>query len=373
MNAVDVLVIGGGPAGTTAAIAAAQAGATTMLVEQRRSPRTKVCGCCLSDAAVAALHSIGAGDALRGAAPLRTVRLVSGAREVSIERGAGASLSRRALDERLAGLARAAGVTVVEGRRAKVRGGGIVAMGAGAADEVHAGTVVVADGIGGTSLDGIDGFGWAVAARSRIGIGAELPAWTVDCDPGEIRMHVSRSGYVGCVRLEDGAIDVAAAVTPAALRSAGSPADYARTALGACVRDEAALRAARWSGTPLLTRRRRSIAARGILVAGDAAGYVEPFTGEGMGWAIMAGIAAGRHASTCVRTPDAWRAWPEAWRGIVGAPRLRCRMVALALRQPALVMAAIAAGAALPGALGAFASAIGRRPVDRTPAGASIT
>lgn len=358
----DVVVIGGGPAGTCAAIAAARAGLDAVLVERRRYPKAKACGCCLSDAAVGVLEALGAGDLLSDAIPIRSVRLVSGRREVVIPRAAGAAISRRALDARLATHASAAGVRVLEGAAAEVVGPGLVRASLRGSVDLRARCIVVADGLGGTSLDGVPGFGWKVQARSRIGIGAELAAGTVDCAPGEIRMHVSRAGYVGCVRLEDGTVDVAAAVCPRALRSAGSPGAFACAALGPAVRAAEVLHGARWSGTPLLTRRRASVAARGILVAGDAAGYVEPFTGEGIGWAMMTGIAAGRHAAACVADPQAWRSWPRAWHDAVHAPRLRCRMVAAALRHPWLVSSAVAVGAAVPGTLAAVAASIGRRP-----------
>lgn len=361
MTAVDVAVIGAGPAGTCAAIAAAQAGMRTALVERRRLPRSKVCGCCLSDAAVGALESLGAAGVLAGAQALRSVRLSAGGREVSVHRPAGSAISRRALDARLAAWAAAAGVRVLQGTAAQVRGNGTVALAGGDTAELHASCVVVADGLGGTSLDSVPGFAWKVGARSRIGIGAELAGGAVCCAPGEVRMHVLRAGYVGCVMLEDGTLDVAAAVDPRALRAAGSPGAFACAALGPAVRDAAALHAASWTGTPLLTRRRASVAAPGILVAGDAAGYVEPFTGEGMGWAIMAGVAAGRHAARCVADPDAWRAWPRAWRRLVRAPRLRCHLVSAALRHPSLVAAAIGAGSLLPAAMSGVAGRIGRR------------
>ncbi|MFM9170315.1 MAG: FAD-dependent oxidoreductase, partial [Phycisphaerales bacterium] len=93
MTDPDVFVIGGGPAGACAAIAAAQAGARVMLVERAQFPRPKVCGCCLSDAAVAGLESLDAGHVLHDAVPIDAVRLATGTREARLPRAGGVALS----------------------------------------------------------------------------------------------------------------------------------------------------------------------------------------------------------------------------------------------------------------------------------------
>ena len=373
MTDPDVLVIGGGPAGACAAIAAAQAGARVMLVERAQFPRPKVCGCCLSDAAVAGLESIGAGHVLHDAVPIDAVRLATGTQEARLPRAGGVALSRTALDAQLAAHAASRGVHVRENTSARVHPDGAVALGSDAATLLRPACTVVADGLGGTSLDDVTPFAWHVTPRNRIGVGAVLPAGAIGCAPGEIRMHVERAGYIGAVRLEDGSIDVAAAVRPDALRAAGGPAACARAWLGHAVLDPGAVDAARWRGTPALTRRRACVAAPRILVTGDAAGYVEPFTGEGMGWAIATGAAAGRLAAHMRTAPDAWRAWPAQHRALVRTQRLRCRAIALTLRSPLLVTGAIAIARTAPRALGAAAHAVGRRPSHAPrPAGAVV-
>jgi flavin-dependent dehydrogenase len=367
MTDPDVIVIGAGPAGACAAIAAAHAGARVMLVERTRFPRPKVCGCCLSDAAVAGLEAIGAHGALHGAVPIDAVRIATGAGEARFPRAGGVALSRMALDARLAAHAAAQGVHVLEGTGARVLPGGTVTLGSDPANALRPACTIVADGLGGTSLDGVPDFEWRIDPRNRIGFGAVLPAGAVECALGEIRMHVARAGYVGAVRLEDGSIDVAAAVRPEALRAIGGPAACARAWLGHAVLRRDAVDAARWRGTPALTRRRASLAAPRILVAGDAAGYVEPFTGEGMGWAIATGAAAGRLAASMRAAPDAWREWPDRHRALVRAQRLRCRAIALTLRSPLLVTGAIAVARIAPRALGAVARGVGRRTSSIAP------
>ena len=58
----DVIVIGAGPAGALSALLAARTNATTLLVEQKKFPRPKVCGGCLNASAVELLNSLGLGS-----------------------------------------------------------------------------------------------------------------------------------------------------------------------------------------------------------------------------------------------------------------------------------------------------------------------
>ncbi|MFM1805261.1 MAG: hypothetical protein RL136_2140 [Planctomycetota bacterium] len=356
----DVVVIGAGPAGSSAAIAAARAGGRVLLAERSCFPRTKVCGCCLGPAGVAALGRLGAATALDGALPLSSVRVRAGVRSIALARSGGVAIGRDQLDARLVDVARDAGVAVLHGVRARVRREGRVELAAdGSADitTVRCRTAIVADGLGGTSLDEAPGFAWRIARRSRMGFGAVLPSGAVDCPGGEIRMHVARGGYIGVVRLPDGSLDIAAAAAPTQVRAMGGVAACAHAMLGDDVRSRHALEHAAWRGTPLLTRTRRRIAASGILVAGDAAGYIEPFTGEGMTWAITAGAAAGALAAT---DPSPDRAWPAIHARCARGSRVRCRALASILRAPGLVGALLGAACLAPRPFEWFAGTIGR-------------
>jgi flavin-dependent dehydrogenase len=357
MTSTDVLVVGAGPAGSVAAIAARRAGAHVMLVDRAEFPRTKACGCCLSELAIASLDRLGLGDELAGAARLTSLTLRCGSGEVSVRRERGAAIGRDDLDVRLVRRAREEGVDVRLGCTAAAVAEGGWTVGAA---PLAAGCAVVCDGLAGRSLDARPAFGWRVRRRSRMGFGAAVPARALECAAGEIRMHVARGGYVGAVRLPDGTVDVAGAALPGCVRAAGGPAEYAIAALGPSVRDADALRAARWHGAPTLSRRRNALSAPGILLAGDAAGYEEPFTGEGMGWAIATGAAAGGLAASVAHGRADHERWPAMHAAIVRGARLRCRAISLALRSPALVALAIRAGATAPGIASRVAERIGR-------------
>jgi menaquinone-9 beta-reductase len=360
----DVAVVGAGPAGTAAAIAAARSGARVALFERSAFPRTKVCGCCLTARAVAELHALGAGAALDGARELRSVRVACGAGSIELRREAGVAIGRDVLDTRLVAIAREAGVEVFMECHAQVLAAGAIAATPrdGDTHTIEARTIIAADGLAGASLDACDGFRWTLAPSSHMGFGATVPAHAIACEEGEIRLRVSDGGYIGSVRLPDGTVDIAAAVDPRRLRDAGNVATCALGLLGSDVRDEGALLTARWKGTPQLTRRRARVAARGILVVGDAAGYVEPFTGEGMTWAITTGRAAGELAAgkLTVGAREPHLAWPAMHARLVGGSRLRCRLIARALRSPLLVRSAIGLGGIARPPLEWLASSIGR-------------
>ena len=361
----DVAVIGAGPAGSAAALAAARYGeysgardgARVLLVDRAQFPRAKVCGSCLTDEGIATIHSIGATRALVSATPLRSVRVTCAAREICISRPAGVAIAREMLDTALLEEAQSAGVDVRLATSARVRPDRTLELACGDQRfEARASTVIVADGLAGNALDEVDGFTWRIAKRSHMGFGAILPAGSVQCAPGEICMRVVDGGYIGAVQLASGEIDVAAAIDPRLLRAAKNVALCARDMLGEAVLESAALERARWRGTPLLTRRRARVAAEGILVVGDAAGYVEPFTGEGMTWALSTGAAAGTLAATHTAPHQVW---PRRYAALTRAPRLRCALLSRTLRAPRFVRAMLALGERFPLPFASFARSLG--------------
>src|SRR5689334_19479776 len=121
------VIIGGGPAGSAAAIELARAGHQATLFERTVTDTDKVCGDFLSAEAITRIETLGIG--LAAAPPIDTLRLIHRRRVVQtklpfIARG----LSRRALDEALLRKATAAGVTVLRGHRVSTvedRGAGL--------------------------------------------------------------------------------------------------------------------------------------------------------------------------------------------------------------------------------------------------------
>jgi flavin-dependent dehydrogenase len=163
-------------------------------------------------------------------------------------------------------------------------------------------------------------------------------------------MAVGRSGYVGLVRDEEGRLNVAAAVDGARLRASTPEVAVADILREAGVAPLPRNTRQVWRGTPLLDRSGSDVGADRLLRLGDAAGYVEPFTGEGIGWALGDGRAAAAVALAALEgSPEnaleTWRRYRAARRS--SAEGL-CRILARGLRHPWVVTLAFAAVRAAP-------------------------
>lgn len=112
----DALIVGGGPAGATAAALLAEAGRRVVLFERSRGPHHKVCGEFLSGEAAGLLGRLGLDPAGLGAVPVGRVRLVAGRREAAADLPFPAwGLSRETLDEALLAAAAARGAEIRRG------------------------------------------------------------------------------------------------------------------------------------------------------------------------------------------------------------------------------------------------------------------
>ena len=364
----DAVVIGAGPAGSVAAALLARQGMRTMLVERERFPRAKVCGCCLGPRGVAALQRAQLDAALDGALALESVSLAHGQRWISLPLAGTRVIGRDVMDSRLADAAAHAGCDVSVATRASVIASGgadapaqvlLEEIGRGRARTVLADLVVCADGLGGRSLSALgDDSAWHVEPRSRFGVSATLPPSALDVPQGRLWMMSHADGYVGAVRLPTGHVDVAAALDPAAARCAGGPDALVAAIAEGCGRRLECDEARVWRGTPALTRRRAWVARDRVICVGDAAGYIEPFTGEGMSWAIEGAVAAARIAPDIISCGNS-ASWRRTLAEAVGAHQRRCRRVAAMLRFPRATMCALRAAARVPGMrrrLGALAT-----------------
>lgn len=349
----DVIVLGAGPAGALAAHQLARQRLRVLLVEKRAFPRWKVCGTCLNEVALEALAEAGLPGLVDrlGAVPLARLRLGLQHHQTELELPLGRCLSRGRLDLALAEAAVAEGAVWRRGTEATVTGpcpGGrqVRLRSGGAAETTSARVVLVATGLGSPGLTAAIGIRHRVGARSRVGAGCRVDTGASGYGKGTIHMAIGRHGYVGLVRTETGDLNLAAAFDRAHLIQAGGAA---RAAAG--VLAEAGFEpvpeafAATWMATPALTSDGWPPAAERVLLLGDAAGYVEPFTGEGMGWALLGALAV---VPLAVQGQRQWgreleHQWTRRYGRLVGSRQRLCRGLTFALRRPGLSRCALAA------------------------------
>ena len=337
----DVIVIGAGPAGAMAARALAIRGWEVLLVDRATFPRHKVCGCCLNRHALSALEAAGLEDlpAKLGAVPLDRVKLASGGRSATVRLPGGLALSREALDLALIAEAEVAGATFLPGTRVHLNESEAGTDCVSLTNGMRAKAVIVADGLNGRA--GADAP--RVKPGSRIGAGAILPHAPDEYEAGTIFMASGRGGYVGLVRLEDGKLDIAAAFDAKLVRERGLAGAAMGILRSSGLPELPGLPDGDWKGTPPLTRGPVRVAGPRWFAIGDAAGYIEPFTGEGMAWAMASALAATPLVERCVQHGPANldSEWAALHRTCVGRRQWTCRAMAWTLKRPTLCSLAV--------------------------------
>jgi len=341
------VVVGAGPAGALIAGLLARAGQNVLLVDQAHFPRAKVCGSCLNGRALAALADAGLADlpSRCGAAPLHHFHLGAPGSQARMSLPTGLALSRERFDAALIRAACERGSHFLPGTRATLLPDdsdspyrSLLLRGPEGEVQVQSAVVLAADGLAGT-LQQRTRPPTRPETDSRIGAGVVLPCSDPFYEPGTIYMACGSGGYVGLVRVEDGRLDVASAADPAELRQHGGPGRLAvdlLTRVGWPVPE--GLAEAGWRGTPALTRQAQQVAAHRLFALGDATGYVEPFTGEGMAWALSSAVALAPLALQACHRWDTGLAknWTERHHRIVASRRRTCRLAAAVLRRPLL-------------------------------------
>lgn len=354
----DCVVIGAGPAGSLTARELARLGRRVLLVEKATFPRWKVCGACLGAAGVGVLERVGLGDLLAtlGATRVRRTELRWRSRTIDTPMRGMVAVSRGALDGALAVSAVDAGASFVQGVVARFDDQGLVTLERGAEiAAVRPACVVVAGGLRLADAHGVHG-AW-VDRGSYIGLGVSVAERAGDLSPGILSMAIGERGYVGRVVTEDGRTDWAAALDPASVRRHGSPTDAVR-AICRAAGVNAEVPEAGWVGTPALTR--RTPAQRGrVYRVGDAAGYIEPITGEGMSWGLLGAEALAPVLDQAIAMGVHDGAWNRVHTRLFAARRARCRLVARALRSPAAVGVGFAAMGVAPARGGVVGRLIG--------------
>ncbi|GAB2865635.1 NAD(P)/FAD-dependent oxidoreductase [Nocardioides pacificus] len=331
----DLIVAGGGPIGLATALYAARSGLDVVVREPREGVIDKACGEGLMPGAVAALAELGVDPAGR---PIDGIRYLDGTRraEASFRHGPGRGVRRTVLHAALRDAALAAGVAIESEAVREVR---------------QLGDHVVVDGDPARHLVAADGLHSPV--RRMLGLDAPVPG----VRRYGLRCHADAAPWSSFVEVH-WSHTAEAYVTPVGERLVGIAVLGGRgRRLEESLREFPEL-AERLSGAELtrtrgagpLRQRARSRVAGRVLLVGDAAGYVDALTGEG----ISLGLAQARAAVAAIaagRPSDYEQAWRRLGRrhdlltrSLLGATRhrmVRERIVPLAAAWPGVFSAAV--------------------------------
>jgi flavin-dependent dehydrogenase len=308
----EVLIVGAGPAGSVAALVLARAGVRVRLVDRARFPRDKLCGDTLNPGTLSILDRLGIGGGVRQRALAITGMDVTGPRGATVSEDypdnlRGAALTRRELDELLVEAAAAAGAECQEAivvRAPLVTTGtprvvGVRVAAAGVDGDMHAPVIIAADGRHSRLA-----FGLGLARYARAPKRWAFGAYFVDVDAisphGE--MHIRSDGYIGIAPLPGGVTNVCVVKDLQNIRR-GERINAVRT-VESTVNNDPRLRgrfarARRISEATSLGPLAVDCATAGcpgLLLAGDAAGFIDPMTGDGLRFALRGGELAAEAA-----------------------------------------------------------------------------
>lgn len=377
MPTYDLVVAGGGPAGSAAAWRAARAGARVLLCDKARFPRDKPCGDGLTPRAVRSIADLGLGPDLERFNRIDELRVHGGGRTLDFRWPAseafpdhGYVIARTDLDELMLRHAERAGVEVREGVQVTApldgdgRVRGVVARADGSVEEITAGGVIAADGASSRLARALDmvrdpGRPMGIAVRAHFpssrpvvddGViesylelregDQQLPGYGWVFPMGGQRINVGvgiLSTYrhwqkVNTARLMGAFLDGLPASWEAPnldeLRSEGELKGW-RLPMGLCVREP-------WRP--------------GILAVGDAAGAVNPFNGEGISEAVESGVAGAEVLLESLdgRGPDDLSAYPERLEAMWGPYYRLGRTFVRAIGEPRVMRAATVVGMRIP-------------------------
>jgi flavin-dependent dehydrogenase len=331
MSTSQCVVIGGGVAGSCAALALARRGVETTLLDAGAFPRHKVCGEFFSPESRAVLRRLGVEELLlqNGARAVQTARIVTARRTLEMELpGAALAISRYRMDALLWRAAQEAGVLCLDHARVKA----LARTGDGWTAESNGQSHFTPSVILATGRTALTPAPARPVRRTQRYFGLKAHFRGVRLEPGVVELHPWRGGYCGLVRVEGDLTnicllaryenwDAVARRAPAAFWQwllNQSPALRARM--------RGAERVTEWLATGNVSFGRQQPECAGALHCGDAAGYIHPLTGDGMAMAARSGelaatVVAARTRGSLNRS-DAAALYAAAWQREFGA-RLR--------------------------------------------------
>lgn len=297
-RSVDHLVIGGGPAGTMAAIRVASASRSVLLIEREPAAHDKVCGEFLSREAVHYLHRVGISPQDLGAEPIHTLRLSAGGKTVTASLPFQAlSLSRRVLDAALLARAEESGCRTLRGAAVE----SLVPNGESWAASLSSGETLCAPHVFlATGKHNLRGYTREPARQSDL-VGFKLHWQLTPAHRRALRnsmdLYLFPGGYGGLSLIECGVANLCLVVRRSSLRSAGGWPPL----LALILRENRHLRQL-LDGAASLWPRPLAISpipygylireSGGLWCVGDQAAVIPSFTGDGISIALHSGALA---------------------------------------------------------------------------------
>ncbi|HVR85317.1 MAG TPA: NAD(P)/FAD-dependent oxidoreductase [Planctomycetota bacterium] len=311
MNDFEVIIVGAGPAGSALAAFLGAGGKRTLLVDKARFPRDKVCGEYMSPEALGTLDRLGVLGQVEESAHRKLYGILIHAYDGTASRGTyrpvgpyapyrpyGLAIRREIFDEILFRHATSyPSVTAMEGFRVEelLRQDGRVSGIRGTDGEFRSGLVVGADGarsVVGRAL-GLSELDSTLQKFALAGYWKDMEHE----DYGEL--HMGFPGYFALAPVDQNLVNINFVLDKSSMGGArGDMEGYYRHCLERNPRLRKRLRHARLQGpvraTGPMARRCRGTAAPGALLIGDAAEFVDPFTGEGLFVALRSAELAAR-------------------------------------------------------------------------------
>lgn len=339
MDQYDVVIMGAGPAGSSAALAARQSGASVLLLDRAAFPRDKACGDGIAPHTLDVLRDLGVTDVEKGYQPVPALHLVgpSGAAVIRPLARPDYTIPRTVFDARLVDGAVAAGATLaqhtvrtIDERPDSVVLDGVISarclVGADGAYSLARRTIGEPANPDGYMALAIRGYAPAVGGPEQQIVTAPATQWPA---------------YAWNFPIGDGQANIGYGEV---LRGTPLSREHLLERLASLLPDvdTKSATALRAHHLPLSTY--RPVPARGrVLLAGDACSLINPFTGEGIFYAVLSGSLAGAAAARSDRGPA--RLYIEALRRRLGRHLRHSRFAAFLTSRARVVDATIRASA----------------------------
>jgi menaquinone-9 beta-reductase len=303
----EVLVVGGGPAGLAAALAARQAGFDVLVADSAHPPIDKACGEGIMPDGLAALERLGVRLDVAKAAPFSGIRFINGAQQAEARfcRGVGLGVRRTTMHEQLVNAATLAGVRLLWERRVTALADGPVLLDG---ESVRCGWVIGADGQN-SRIRQFAGLGDAVNERVRFGFRQHyrVKPWSEF-----VEVHWGDCGQMYVTPISADEICVAFITSQKSLRLQEALGRFPQ--LASCVAEAVTEEPPR--GAVTASRCLPRVHHQRVALIGEAAGSVDAITGEGLAIAFRQAIAL---ADALVA--DDLSLYEAAHRRIMGLPR----------------------------------------------------